>query len=444
VNEALLLSCHSPLGVTVNKRLIVCADGTWNDEDRAGAPTNVAKMHAALETHYVEGTNQWVYYHSGVGTKWGERLRGGAFGRGINKNIRECYEFLVDHYEYGDELYFFGFSRGAYTVRSLTGLLRNSGIVKDRSAIRQALALYRSRDLDRHPAAPVAISFRRRYAKQARAGDGQQGGDDNPFAYSPDVKFIGVWDTVGALGYPLPFFRFWKPILSALGVNWWFHDTDLSRTVQHAYQALAIHERRTDFMPTLWLQQLDDKGLPQRSDQTLEQVWFTGVHSDVGGGYGATGLSDLAFRWMLNKAATCGLSLRPGSFEPGPLLAPNPLGHQHESLTGAFLLLDALRLRLHGTQRTFSDDRAQCARIADSVIERFRKMPAAEWPSEGGANAFRARLETLATSSADDEARFIADILPELGVQHRASPPIDPDPSGPRPKERAPAQIPPP
>src|SRR4051812_25236685 len=101
------------------KRLIICADGTWNDEDRISAPTNVSKVHRALQTYHVEGVNQLVYYHSGVGTKWGERMRGGAFGIGVNRNIRECYEFLVDHYQRGDELYFFGFSRGAYTVRSL-------------------------------------------------------------------------------------------------------------------------------------------------------------------------------------------------------------------------------------------------------------------------------------------------------------------------------------
>src|SRR6476659_4633104 len=99
---------------TPPKRLIVCADGTWNDEDAASAPTNVAKLHRALQTHYVEGANQWVYYHSGVGTRWAERIPGGAFGVGIDQNIRDCYEFLVENYAPGDELYFFGFSRGAY------------------------------------------------------------------------------------------------------------------------------------------------------------------------------------------------------------------------------------------------------------------------------------------------------------------------------------------
>src|ERR1700753_1945791 len=104
------------------KKLIVCADGTWNDEDLRRSPTNVAKLHRALESQHVEPVSQLVYYHSGVGTKWGDRLQGGAFGFGINRNIRECYEFLVDNYQPGDELYFFGLSRGAYTPRSLGGL----------------------------------------------------------------------------------------------------------------------------------------------------------------------------------------------------------------------------------------------------------------------------------------------------------------------------------
>jgi uncharacterized protein (DUF2235 family) len=110
------------------KKLIVCADGTWNDEDRTR--TNVAKLHRALQTWHVEGVDQWVCYVSGVGTTFGEALRGGAFGYGLSRNIMQGYYFLVDNYQPVDQLYFFGFSRGAYTVRSLADLIRNSGLVK--------------------------------------------------------------------------------------------------------------------------------------------------------------------------------------------------------------------------------------------------------------------------------------------------------------------------
>ena len=378
------------------KRLIICADGTWNDEDRASAPTNVAKLHRALQTYHIEGVSQFVYYHSGVGTKWGERVRGGAFGYGINRNIRACYEFLVDHYERGDELYLFGFSRGAFTVRSLAGLIRNSGIVRDRKRVKQAFKLYRSRSPRRHPALAEALAFRRQYAKPAREGDGEPGKDEHELAYSPDIKFIGVWDTVGALGYPIPFFAALKPLLLALGINWWFHDTTLSRSVQHAYHALAIHERRSDFMPTLWQQQLDAQGRPGRSDQHMEQVWFAGVHSDVGGGYGASGLADVAFRWMVDKARACDLAFRERALEPGFDLAPDPLGAQHESFTGAFMLLDALRLRFRGRARRFRARPDARESIDDAVLARYRLMPAASWPGAGGASSFQHVLASLA------------------------------------------------
>ena len=126
------------------KKLIVCADGTWDDEDRTR--TNVAKIHRALQT-WLEGTDQWVCYVSGVGTTFGEALRGGAFGYGLSRNILQAYDFLVDNYEPGDQLYFFGFSRGAYTARSLAGLIRNSGLLKKefRRQVDDAMKLYRNR-----------------------------------------------------------------------------------------------------------------------------------------------------------------------------------------------------------------------------------------------------------------------------------------------------------
>jgi hypothetical protein len=276
-----------------SKKLVVCADGTWNDEDGGGAPTNVARLHHALQTVYVEGVDQWAYYHSGVGTRWGERLTGGAFGYGINRNIIDCYRFLVENYAEGDEIHLFGFSRGAYTVRSLAGLIRNSGIVKDPAEIPHAFRLYRDRSDDAAPSGKRAKDFRVQHAKKtsrlAHAGDSED------YVNSPEIKLIGVWDTVGSLGYPLPFFSLWKHLLPLVGIDWWFHDTNLSTTVRYAYQAVAIHERRSDFPPTLWDLQMEN-GQPKRGDQVLEQVYFTGVHCDVGGGYGGAALSDVRKR----------------------------------------------------------------------------------------------------------------------------------------------------
>ena len=153
------------------KKLIVCADGTWDDEDRTR--TNVAKIHRALQTWHVEDVDQWVCYVSGVGTTFGEAIRGGAFGYGLTRNILQGYYFLVDNYEPGDQLYFFGFSRGAYTVRSLAGFIRNSGLLKKehRDRADEAMSLYRSRSNKKHPNADAAVAFRplrRRWRLQRR------------------------------------------------------------------------------------------------------------------------------------------------------------------------------------------------------------------------------------------------------------------------------------
>lgn len=258
------------------KRLVVCSDGTWNKPDQPN-PTNVVKVATTLRQADAAAISQLLFYDPGVGTGTFDHLRGGAFGVGLSKNIQQAYHFLVFNYEPGDELFFFGFSRGAYTVRSTVGLIRNSGLLKREylGKSEEAYQLYRRRDPASYPASEEATRFRQQYA------------------HEPAVKFIGVWDTVGALGVPLPLVsKFWE-----------FHDVRLSRSVQYAYHALAIDERRKNFKPTLWEQHPE---APQT--QVLEQVWFAGVHSDVGGGYASAALSDIALLWMVNKAEGCGLA----------------------------------------------------------------------------------------------------------------------------------------
>jgi uncharacterized protein (DUF2235 family) len=198
------------------KRLAVCCEGTWNRPgqiDRGvAAPTNVAKIALALADEDDGGNRQLLHYQAGVGTRRGERVIGGWFGIGLSRNVQECYRFLVDNYAPGDELYFFGFSRGAFTARSLVGLVRNSGILRreHRHRIRQAYALYRDPRRDSEPSAIAAELFRRSYSHSE--------------VY---IEFVGVWDTVGALGIPIDGFR--PPLLSRL---WTFHDTRLSRYVR--------------------------------------------------------------------------------------------------------------------------------------------------------------------------------------------------------------------
>ena len=303
----------------MGKKLIVCADGTWSNEDGTGSQTNVARLHRVLQNSFVEQVPQLVCYVTGVGTQEGERLRGGAFGDGLSDNIIEAYRFLVDHYEEGDQLYFFGFSRGAYTARSLAGFIRNSGLLKAlylQSQLTNAFTLYRDRSDASKPDSQAAMDFKSKYS------------------HTPDIEFVGVWDTVGSLGIPLSKIPFFRQIDKFADQEYRFHDTTLSRIIKRAFHALSIHEHRGTFPPTMWQKQ------PGMGDQVLEQVWFPGVHSDVGGGYPASGLADAAFLWMVGKAKDCGLLFREAGLAAGVILAPDPLGKLHDSYTFPFNLVD--------------------------------------------------------------------------------------------------------
>jgi uncharacterized protein (DUF2235 family) len=310
----------------MGKRLVLCCDGTWNRPDQecdeAPCPSNVVKMALAVADGPQLGTEQRVYYQRGVGTNWDERIRGGAFGWGLSRGVKAVYRFVVQNYEPGDELFFFGFSRGAYMARSTVGLIRNAGILKPEHAdqLEAAYALYRERTVG--PRDLESTLFRRAFSHPLQP-----------------VTFVGVWDTVGALGIPVTGI----PGVEQLNSLWGFHDTQLSSMVKAAYQALAIDERRQAFTPAIWDPPTDATG-----DQTVEQVWFTGSHSDVGGGYPDTGLSDLTLGWMAERARAQGLVLVDGAFEVGTTgdqesavapFDPNPDGTLHNSRTGVYRLL---------------------------------------------------------------------------------------------------------
>lgn len=348
----------------MSKRLVVCCDGTWNTPDElsdgARAPTNVSKIALGVPREDGAGTTQLLFYQRGVGTRRFERFRGGAFGYGLSRNVRDCYRFLVENYEPGDELYFFGFSRGAYTARSTVGFVRNSGILRPEHAdrINEAYSLYRSRDQRTHPRAIEARIFRRMYS-HPECG----------------VHFIGVWDTVGALGIPIDGIR--VPFLDRY---WGFHDTELSSHVAFAFQALAIDEQRGPFKPTVWIQQAG------ATEQVLRQVWFAGVHCDVGGGYRDPSLAEIPLLWMVSCAKEAGLALDPDQYvvrtEPPPdedrivgaQLAPDPLGTIHESRKGFYRLLPR-------HLRTLVDEDRQSA--ASSAVARMHGLNAYRPPGLG-------------------------------------------------------------
>lgn len=280
------------------KRLVICTDGTWNSRDRARPDgkglTNVAKLCAAIAPADALGARQLSVYLPGVGTgPWWDRIVGGAFGVGVSENIQKAYGWIGHHYEPGDELFFFGFSRGAFTARSLVGLIRNCGILRREhvSMIPEAYSFYRNRDPAKHPRSERARRFRDRYSHPG----------------IPALKCVGVWDTVGSLGVPTT-----GPIGWYTRRKYGFHDVALSSWVQNAFHALAVDERRKPFAPALWQMKDEDVRKPHRT-QRVEQAWFCGVHSNVGGGYANAQLSDLALRWMLDRAAECGLAFLPAA-----------------------------------------------------------------------------------------------------------------------------------
>lgn len=324
------------------KKIIVCCDGTWNkpgNKDRGKiVKTNVQKIYEAISSSN-GAMNQVKYYGQGVGTGFSFRdhFLGGGTGLGIDSNIIDAYKFLMWNYEPGDEIYLFGFSRGAYTVRSLAGFIRNCGIMQPGylHLMEEAYHLYRDRTVLTHPDGDLMKAFKRSY------------GIDRQETF---IKFLGVWDTVGALGIPLKWF-------DILNKKYQFHDVKISSQINYAYHALAVDERRGIFTPTLWevstnatnptTTSLAGNGIFRPAEvgshtesvpklQVSEQVWFPGVHSNIGGGYCDAGLSDAALQWMMEKAHDTGLAFDP---EYSTYIQPKSTGELRNSALGIYRLL---------------------------------------------------------------------------------------------------------
>ena len=289
------------------KRIAIFCDGTWNRLS-APNPTHVARLARAVTSSAADGRTQLVYYQQGVGTGRGsgklaksmDKWLGGALGWGLDDNIVEAYRNLGFWYEPGDEIFIFGFSRGAYTARSLAGLIRSAGIPPRAHLgdLPQAMAHYRDRGEDTHPDSPRMRGFRQRFAPLTATSDedlawrrGQ--GDEDSFLLR--LAYLGVWDTVGALGLPGVFGWLSKQI----NRKYAFHDAQLSRSVRGARHAVAIDERRKLYPPTLWknLDQLNGEAAAGQARPYLQQ-WFPGVHSVVGGSGVVPQLSAFTADWI--------------------------------------------------------------------------------------------------------------------------------------------------
>jgi uncharacterized protein (DUF2235 family) len=269
---------------------VVCCDGTWNapdqQDDGVACPSSAALMARALVRLAPDGVQQQVYYDTGVGTRggWFDKIAGGAFGWGLSDKVKAAYSFLIDHYDEGDEIFLFGFSRGAYTARSTVGLIRNSGLLlrRHKDRLDEAYKLYRRRGDDSRPSGNEAEIFRRMYSHALR-------GDD------PSVPGVSC----AASGYGTPWAR-WASrstacACSTAGCSSTTSSSPPSRTTPSMRSPSTSGAGRS--APPLGAERASP-----RAGQRIEQVWFPGVHTDVGGGRKDDSLSSLAFLWMRDRA----------------------------------------------------------------------------------------------------------------------------------------------
>jgi hypothetical protein len=257
-------------------------------------------LHTALEKQShkrkPERIKQIAYYHDGVGTDENKVMKiiGGAFGFGLNRIIIELYIFLVNNYEPGDKVYLFGFSRGSYTIRLLAGVITSFGIIKKDNYIEKS---------DQDLREDVTALLKKYKELQKTKKSGPQGKiTSNIYSThenSHTIEFIGVWDTVDAYGIPSDLLA--KVFDKLFNTSFRYHDRTLSSDVLMARHALALDEKRRVFSPVLW----DEASLEDH--ENIQQVWFCGTHSNVGGGYPKQGLAWTSLEWMLEEAKKAGL-----------------------------------------------------------------------------------------------------------------------------------------
>jgi len=275
------------------KNIIICCDGTNNQFGKNN--TNVAKLYDMT----IADAQQLNYYDPGVGTtarnafaflQTTSNLARQAFGLDLSKNVEEAYRFLMKSYEPGDKIFLFGFSRGAHTVRRLADVLGKYGLLHSGS---NNMIPYVQRMYNREEPDEVRLPFRRKFTREC------------------PVHFLGVWDTVSALSRLMP--------LSKL-------DGELNDETHHAYHAVSIDEQRFLFPANLFKPQ-------QNSNLVREEVWFAGVHSDIGGSYKESGLADITLKWMVNKAVGAGLRVYDDVVAE---IKPNVEDKMHDSWTPLF------------------------------------------------------------------------------------------------------------
>jgi len=283
------------------KNIVICSDGTGNTAIK-GRGTNVFKLYEAMDLHgHLHNTGwtpQVAFYDDGVGTEDLKPLKifSGMTGWGLSRNVKQLYKDLARIYEPGDNLFLFGFSRGAFTARTLAGFIASCGVLNVsklttasalESTVKDAYEIYRRR---------YRSKLTKRLLGNRDATELQMFRRDHCLDVDVRIRFIGVWDTVDAVGLPFHL----SDILNAVVYRFKFPDQRLSDKVTKACHALALDDERHSFHPLLW-SEIGEK------DDRIEQVWFSGAHSNVGGGYPKQGMSLVALDWMMERAENAGL-----------------------------------------------------------------------------------------------------------------------------------------
>lgn len=314
-------------------RLAVFLDGTWNDPKDE---TNVCRLLNLVQAKGTDGVEQKTFYDKGVGTKASDRLLGGAFGLGLSTNVLDAYRWLVKHYVEDDPIYIFGFSRGAYTARSVAGLIAKCGLLRQNARLtyqqiydryqlgKNATPIYRLEHIQRHGTRPLTQDERELLDSSRRV----------------PIRMIGVWDTVGALGIP------WNEAPLFGRRKYYFHNTNPSVIYENCVQALAIDEHRGPYAPTLWTKfwpippDAPDPHPNSNHQRTqMEQRWFVGAHSNVGGGYDNDPLHVLPLAWMQEKATEYGLQFASRIHATGTEIDTPPTDSFAAFMKGAYRLI---------------------------------------------------------------------------------------------------------
>lgn len=344
------------------KNIVICIDGTGNEFGPNNS--NVVKLYSILDLH---GSRQVAFYHPGLGTmgspnalskfsKWWTKILGLAFGYGIGGALEDCYAFLMEHYQENDSIFLFGFSRGAYCARALAGMIHMYGLVRpgNEPLIRYVLKMFKKKKKT-HEDFHLADEFKATFSRPCK------------------IHFAGVWDTVSSVGW------LYDPLVLPYAA--------MNPDVLTGRHAVSIDERRAAFRQNLW--RPDPK-----HPQDIQQIWFAGVHSDIGGGYPEpeSGLAKITLQWMIDEAVAHDLLIdtRRRDHVLGKTGAntakPDPLAPLHKSLQGWWWILEFFPRRFYDSRLTppawrwklpLASPRhiATDARIDPSVCERIAGDP---------------------------------------------------------------------